>query len=154
MGKKEQGYKKTPPSACTQHRTDSYSYTMQTLKALCIVIGVTLAFQVQDDVMTRIVTGQSMEDAGETSFEEVAPTAPVATGASTRVKTRVYVGDVDKDHMFKTVPAKELKDMGKGAAEKVKEAVKKALEPKSEKVVSPKTFKKAVAKTIYPEEKE
>merc|ERR1712093_958334 len=120
-------------------------HSMHMLKIACIVaiIGVSLAFEAQDDVVSRIVMGQSMDEAFETSFEEVEgafPRRAVREGKHTSDLTGAHV----KAYEYTAGPSiiKKISAKVKTAASKVKAAVKKAITPAEK--------KKAIKKVLFP----
>merc|ERR1712138_309116 len=109
------------------------STAMHMLKIACIVaiIGVRLALEAQDDVMSRMVMGQTMDEAFETSFTEVEgvadafPPRAVRGGKHPSDLTGAHVKAYDYTagpSIIKKISAKVA-----GAASKVKAAVKKAI---------------------------
>merc|ERR1712072_1125282 len=108
------------------------STAMHMLKVACIVaiIGVSLAYEAQDDVMSRIVMGQTMDETSFTEVEGVADAFPpraVRGGKHPSDLTGAHV----KAYEYTAGPSiiKKISAKVAGAASKVKAAVKKVLFP-------------------------
>merc|ERR1711981_954853 len=121
-----------PSSASVVTLSAGISTAMHMLKIACIVaiIGVSLAYEAQDDVTSRIVMGQTMDETSFTEGEGVADAFPpraVRGGKHPSDLTGAHV----KAYEYAAGPSiiKKISAKVAGAASKVKAAVKKALFP-------------------------